>query len=95
MPALLLTKSVPRASDLFFPHVKYHDHGFPGGTVVKNLPANAGHSGDMDLIPGSGRSPGGGNGNPFQCSRQESSMVREAWQATVHRVIQSQTELSD
>ena len=69
--------------------------GFPGDTVVKNLPANAGDSGDMGLIPGSGRSPGGGSGNPFQCSRQESSMVRGAWQATVHRVIQSQTGLSD
>ena len=39
--------------------------GFPGGTVVKNLPTNAG---DTGLIPGLGRSPGGGNGNPFQHS---------------------------
>ena len=47
----------------------YHNtskvHGFPGGSVVKNLPANAG---DMGLIPGLGRSPGGGNGNPLQYS---------------------------
>ena len=40
--------------------------GFPGGAVVKNLPANAGDPRDLDSIPGSGRSPGGGNGNPFQ-----------------------------
>ena len=39
--------------------------GFPGGSVVKNLPDNAG---DMDSIPWSGRSPGGGNGNPLQYS---------------------------
>ena len=39
--------------------------GFPGGTVVKNLPANAGDTRDAGLIPGSGRFPGEGNGNPF------------------------------
>ena len=42
--------------------------GFPGDTVVKNPPANAGDARDMDLIPGLGRSPGGGNGNPLQYS---------------------------
>jgi len=42
--------------------------GFPGGTVVKNLPANAGCTRDAGSIPGLGRSPGGGNGNPFQYS---------------------------
>ena len=47
--------------------------GFPGGVVVKNPPANAG---DMDLIPGSGRSPGVGNGNPLQYSCLENSMDR-------------------
>ena len=45
--------------------------GFPGGSVVKNLPANAG---DMGLIPGSGRSPGGGNGNPLKYSCLENPM---------------------
>ena len=40
--------------------------GFPGGSVVKNLPANVGDAGDMGLILGWGRSPGGGNGNPLQ-----------------------------
>ena len=42
--------------------------GFPGGSGVKNLPADAGDAGDVNSIPGSGRSPGGGNGNPLQYS---------------------------
>ena len=42
--------------------------GFPGGSVIKNPPASAGDTRDMDSIPGSGRSPGGGNGNPLQYS---------------------------
>jgi len=57
--------------------------GFPGGTVVKNLPANAGNAGDMGLIPGSGRSPGEGNGNPLLYSSLENSLNRGAWWATV------------
>ena len=52
--------------------------GFPGGSVVKNLPANAGDMGDVGLIPRSRRSPGGGNGNPFQYSCLENPMDREA-----------------
>ena len=58
--------------------------GFPGGSLVKNLPVNAGDAGDTGLIPGSGRSPGGGNGNLLQYSYLGNSMDREAWQATVH-----------
>ena len=54
--------------------------------VVKNLPANAGDIIDMGSIPGSGRSPGGEHGNPFQCSCLENPMDRGAWWATVHRV---------
>ena len=50
--------------------------GFPGGTVVKNLPANAGDARDTGSIPGSGRSPGGGNGNPLQYACLKSSMDR-------------------
>ena len=57
--------------------------GFPGGSVVKNPPANAG---DTSSIPRSGRSPGGGNGNPLQDSCLENSMDRGAWQAIVHGV---------
>ena len=62
--------------------------GFPGGSVVKNLPANAG---DVGLIPWSGRSPGGGHGNPLQYSCLENSMDRGVWSATVHEVAKSQT----
>ena len=64
---------------------------FPGGAAVKNLPAKAG---GMVSIPGSGRSPGEGNGNPLQYSCLENSMDRGAWWATVHRVTKSQTWLS-
>ena len=54
--------------------------GLPGGTVVKNLPANEGDSRDVGLIPRWGRSPGGGNGNPLQYSCQDNPMDRGAWQ---------------
>ena len=56
---------------------------FPDGTVVKNLPANAGDARDMGSIPGSGRCPGVGNGNPLQYSCLENPMDREVWQAIV------------
>ena len=59
--------------------------------VIKNLPANAGEARDAALIPGSGRSPGGGNGDPFQYSCLENSMGRGAWQATAHGAAKSQT----
>ena len=65
--------------------------GFPGGLVVKNLPANAG---DAGLIPGLGRSPGGGNGNPLQYSCLGNPMDRGAWWAAVHEVTKSQTQLT-
>ena len=66
--------------------------GFPGGSVVKNPSANAG---DGDLITGSGRFPGGGNGNPLQYSCLENSMDRGAWRTIVHGVAKSWTRLSD
>ena len=56
---------------------------FPGGSVVKNPPANAG---DASLIPGSGRCIGEGNGNPCQYSYLENPMDRRAWQAIIHGV---------
>ena len=62
---------------------------FPGGKVLKNPPANAGGTRDMGSIPGLGRSPGEGNGNPLQCSCLENFMDREVWQATVHGVTKS------
>ena len=63
----------------------------PRYTSGKELPANAGDIRDMGLIPGSGRSPREGNGNPLQYSFLDSSMDRGAWWATVHRVAKSQT----
>ena len=59
--------------------------------MVKNLSANAGDAGDSSLIPGLGRSPGGGNGKPLQYSCLENPIDRGAWRATVHRVTRSQT----
>ena len=59
--------------------------------MVKNLPASAGNIRDAGSIPGSRRPPGGGHGNPFQRSCLENPMDRAAWQATVHRVTNSQT----
>ena len=59
--------------------------------MVKNLPANAGDARDTGSIPGSGRSPGEGDGNPFQYSCLENPMDRGAWQATVHKVGKSHT----
>ena len=61
--------------------------------VVKNLPANAEDITDTGSIPGLGRSPGGGHGNPLQYSCLENPMDRGAWWATVHRVAKSQTQV--
>ena len=66
--------------------------GFPGGSEVKASACNAGALGS---IPGSGRSPGEGYGNPLQYSCLENPMNRGAWRATVHRVAKSRTQLSD
>ena len=63
--------------------------------MVKNLPANTGDTRDTSLIPGWGRSPEGGNDNLFLYSYLENSMDRGAWQATVHGVAKSRTQLSD
>ena len=59
---------------------------FQVALVVKNPPANEGDVRDVGSIPGSGRSPGGGHGNPLQYSCLENPMDRGAWQAMVHRV---------
>ena len=64
----------------------------PGGSEVK---ASACNAGDLGLIPGLGRSPGEGNGNPLQYSCLENPMDRGAWWATVHGVAKSRTQLSD
>ena len=62
--------------------------------MVKDPPAKAGDARDMGAIPGLGRSPGIGNGDPLQYPCLEKSMVRGAWRATVHGVPKSQTRLS-
>ena len=73
-----------------------YNQGISGGIVVKNPPANAGDTVNMNLIPGLGRSAGEGNGNLLQqYSCLENSMDRGAWQAFVHRVTKNQTQLSD
>ena len=65
---------------------------FPGGSDCK---ASAYNAGDLGSIPGSGRSPGEGNGNPLQYSCLENPMDGGAWWATVHGVAKSRTRLSD
>ena len=70
----------------------FGNKGFPGGTEEKNLPANAG---DAGLIPGSGRSLGGGNGNSLQYPCLENPKDRGAWWTSVCGVAKSQTQLSD
>ena len=64
--------------------------GFPGAAMVNNLSADAGNTRDVGSIPGLGRSPGEGNGNPLQYSCLENHMDRGAWWATVHGVTKSQ-----
>ena len=65
--------------------------GFPGDSVVKNPPANAG---DAGLIPESGRSSGEGNGNPLQYSCPENPVDRGIWQATVHGITRVRHDLA-
>ena len=80
--ALLYHCSIQEDLPLFY-KLRNLWQGFPGGSVVKNLPANAG---DTGLIPGLGRSPGEGNGNPFWYSCLENPKDRGDWQAIVHGV---------
>ena len=69
--------------------------GLPRWLSSKEAPCHAGAARDVGSIPGLGRSPGGGNGNSLQYSCLENSMDRGAWQATVHGVAKSQTQLRD
>ena len=70
----------------------FHYLGFPGGLVVKNLPANAE---GMGVIAGWGRSPGEGNGSPLQYTCLGNPTDRGAWRAAIHGVTKSQTGLSN
>ena len=76
-------------SVLFYKTLR-HDTGLPQWLSGKESTCNAEDTGS---IPGSGRSPGGGHGNPVHGERMENSIDREAWWATVHRVAKSQTQL--
>ena len=73
----------------------YYHSGFPGCSVVKNPPANAGDKRDMGSAPGSGRSPGEENGNPLQYACLGNPMDGGAWQDSVYGVTKGQTRLSD
>ena len=79
---------------LLFPQIHTYMWGFPDATVVKNLPVNAGDARVVGSIPGLGRSPREGNGNPLQYSCLGNSMDRGAWRATVHGATKSQAWLS-
>ena len=92
-----LTMKSPPQGDRHSPFTSYNRscsiaRGFPGGSEVK---ASACNAGDLGSIPGSGRSPGEGNGNPLQYSCLGNPMDREAWWPTVHGVAKSWTLLSD
>ena len=67
--------------------------GFPCGSVDKESTCNARNAEELGSIPGLGRYPGGGHGNPLQYSCLENPIDRGAWQAIVHRVKTSQTQL--
>ena len=68
--------------------------GFPSGSVVKNLPANAEDAGDVGSLSGLGRCSGEGNDNPIQYSCLENPMDSGAWRTTVHEITDSQEQLS-
>ena len=72
--------------------VQYYTLGFPDGPDSKESTCNAG---DLGSVPGSGKDPGEGSGNPLQYSYFENSMNRGVWRAAVHGVSKSRTQLSD
>ena len=79
------------STEVIFLYTIKLNRGFPGGSVIKNPPANARDTRDAGSIPGSGRSHRGGNGNPLQYSCPENPMDRGAWWATVHGAAKSWT----
>ena len=84
--------SSPRILNIVYFPVLY-SRGFPGGSLVENLPANAGDTGDVGSIPRLRRSPREGNGKALQYSCVENSKDRGAWWTVVHRVAKSRTRL--
>ena len=90
MAIWLARDAVHHGDTVLFYHEIMHSKGLPWWHSGKESACQAG---DMDLIPGSGRSPGGGKGNPLQYSCLGNLMDRGAWWATVHRVEKSRTQL--
>ena len=83
--------SLPSLNMVYYINIfLYVEQGFSHGSASKESACNAG---DLDSIPGLGRSPGGGHGNSLQCSCLENP--HGAWRATVHRVTKSQTQLNE
>ena len=82
----MYTQYIVYSIDMIFMRVYIYMQGFLGGSVVKKLPANVRATGAAGSVPGLGRSPGGGNGNPLQYSCLENFMDRGAWRATVHGI---------
>ena len=89
----MLLSSVQQSEINTYTHIYTNTWASQVALVVKNLPANAGDVTDVGLIPGLGRSPAGGHGNPLQCSCLENPMDRGAWWAAVHRIAKSVTQL--
>ena len=92
IPIIVLLKTVTKLHGWIFKTLSISFPCFPGGSEVKTSACNVG---DLGLIPGSGRSPGEGNGNPLQYSCLEKPMDGGAWWATVHSVAKSRTRLSN
>ena len=88
----MLVSGIQQSDSVIHIHISTLFQSFPGDSVVKNPPANAGDTGS---IPGLERYPGEGNGNPLQYSYLGNPMGRGAWLARVHGVAMSQTQLSD
>ena len=96
LPEMFLLKCRIKYFSAGFQHVfEAAQKGFPGDSVVKNLPANSGDTGDMGLIPGSGGSPGGVNGNPCQYSCLGNPKDRGEPERPIHGVMKSWTRLTD
>ena len=95
IPCQSVPSTVFSASQVLISNIRHHRflRASQVALVVKNPPPNAGDIRDVGSIPGLGRSPGGGHGNPLQCSCLENCMDRGAWWATVQRVTKSWTRL--
>ena len=91
MVVFLVLRNLPGIKETISSYLP-HEMCFPGGSNGKEYVCS---EGDLGSVPGSGRSPGEGNGNPLQCSCLENSVGRGAWWATVHGIAKIRTWLSD